>query len=69
MLGTLLPLMLKEPLGPAEPTTRLGQIPSNAQVKPQPARTPRGPPRITALGIQLLGALQRPETVLQVAER
>jgi hypothetical protein len=68
VLGALLPLVLEESAGPAEPPARLREVAPRAQVEPQPACAPRGPPMIASLGIQLVGALQRPETVLDVTE-
>jgi hypothetical protein len=68
VLGTLPPLMLKEPGGPAEPPARLRAVPPTAVVERQPERAPRGPPDITSFGMQLLGTLQRPQAVLHAAE-
>jgi hypothetical protein len=66
-LGAL-PLVLQQAVGPGEPTTGLRQLPLVDQVERQPERAPRGPPRIAALGMQLLRALQRPQAILDTAE-
>jgi hypothetical protein len=67
VLGALL-LVLQEAVGAGEPATGLRQLPLVDQVKGQPESAPRGPPPIAALGVELLGALQRPQAVLDLAE-
>jgi hypothetical protein len=67
LLSALMRLVLRSRL-PAEPSARLREVATRAQVEPQPACAPRGPPVIAALGIQLMGSLQRRKTVLDVTE-
>ena len=66
-LGAVRRLVLQEPVGPGEPAAGLRQLPRVAEVERQPERAPGGPPGIAGLGMQLLGALQRPQAVLYVA--
>lgn len=67
MLGALL-LMLEESVGPGEPAIGLRQLPLVDQVEGQPESAPSGPPKIAALGMELLGALQRSQAVLDPTE-
>jgi hypothetical protein len=67
-LEAVLRLVLHEPVGPGEPTAGLRQLPLAPQVECQPERAPRGPPGLPGLGMQLLGALQRPQAVLDPAD-
>jgi hypothetical protein len=67
-LGAVLRLVLQEPVGPGQPTAGLRQLPRTAQVERQPERAPSGPPQIAGLGMQLLGALQRHQAILHMAE-
>jgi hypothetical protein len=67
-LGAVGRLMLQEPVGPGQPTAGLRQLPRAAQVERQPERAPGGPPGIAGLGMQLLGALQRPQAILHLAQ-
>ena len=60
--------MLQEPVGPSQPTTGLRQLPPATQMERQPERAPRGPPGLTGLSMQLVGALQRPQAILHVAQ-
>jgi hypothetical protein len=69
VLGALLLLMLKKPVGPAEPPARLREVPPTAVMERQPERAPCRPPGIAACGIQPLRALQGREAVLHVAEK
>jgi hypothetical protein len=67
VLGAL-PLVLQQPVGPGEPAAGLRELSPVDQVEGQPERAPRGPPEVAALGVELLGALQRPQAVLHTAE-
>jgi hypothetical protein len=66
-LGALL-LVLQQPVGPGQPPTCLGELAPVDQVEGQPECAPRGLPELAGLGMELLGALQRPQAVLDPAE-
>jgi hypothetical protein len=61
-------LVLQQPVGPSQPTTGLRELPLVDQVEPEPEGGPPGPPTVAALGMELLGALQRPQALLDPAE-
>ena len=67
-LGALLLLVLQQAVGAGKPATGLRKLLLVDQVEPEPERAPRGPPRIAALGMDLLGALQRLHALLDTAE-
>jgi hypothetical protein len=68
-LGAVRRLVLQEPVGPGQPTAGLRQLPRAAQVECQPERAPGRPPGLAGLGMQLLGALQRPQAIVHAAEK
>jgi hypothetical protein len=61
-------LLLQQAVAPGEPAAGLRELPLVDQVEDQPEGVPRGPPAIATLGVELVGALQRPQTVLDPAD-
>jgi hypothetical protein len=59
----MLLLVLQQPVGPGQPAAGLRELSPVDQAEGQPERAPCGPPEVAALGVELLGALQRPQAV------
>ena len=69
MLRTLLRLLLQEPVGAAQPATALREVALVIEMKEQPEGAARGPSRLAAVDMALIGAPQRVEALLHLSEQ